>query len=459
LKQSIKKINFLNGLILKYVKPIWYHNIFIMDLNKIWIDYTRLDSKIINSIDIYNDYSTKEMTYFDAAYQLIYLGYIDQSIVKNENFFKKRNSHKFTSIMDQYIFLRRMFKPIWVYYSLFLRIISANVRFTDFLAIFKSRKVQMLKLNNFVQYDNYETYKSKLIKSSPFISIIIPTLNRYKNLESVLKDLQIQTYKNFEIIIIDQSKPFKPDFYKMFSLNIKVIFQKNRALWKARNLGIKNSSADFFLFLDDDSRLKKTWIFEHLKCIDFFKADISAGVSISKIGAPIPTNYNFFRIADQLDTGNVLIRKKVFKKCGLFDLQFEKMRMGDGEFGLRACLNGFKIIHNPLSKRTHLKVKKGGLREMGSWDGLRPKNIFNLRPIPSVLYFYRSYWGDSNSLFSMIQTIPFSLTPYSLKGRYNGYLISIVIFVIFYPLIIYQVYKSWKISDEMIKKGPIIEKY
>ena len=317
----------------------------------------------------------------------------------------------------------------------------------------------MLKLNNFVQYDNYETYKSKLIKSSPFISIIIPTLNRYKNLESVLKDLQIQTYKNFEIIIIDQSKPFKPDFYKMFSLNIKVIFQKNRALWKARNLGIKNSSADFFLFLDDDSRLKKTWIFEHLKCIDFFKADISAGVSISKIGAPIPTNYNFFRIADQLDTGNVLIRKKVFKKCGLFDLQFEKMRMGDGEFGIRACLNGFKIIHNPLSKRTHLKVKKGGLREMGSWDGLRPKNIFNLRPIPSVLYFYRSYWGDSNSLFSMIQTIPFSLTPYSLKGRYNGYLISIVLFIIFYPLIIYQVYKSWKISDEMIKKGPIIEKY
>jgi len=155
----------------------------------------------------------------------------------------------------------------------------------------------------------------------------------------------------------------------------------------------------------------------------------------------------------------VLIKRKVFKKCGLFDLQFEKMRMGDGEFGLRAYLNGFRIINNPLSKRNHLKVKKGGLREMGSWDGLRPKNIFNLRPIPSVLYFYRSYWGDSNALLSLIQTIPFSLTPYVIKGTYKGYIISIILFMLFYPLIIFKVYQSWKYSGKMIKKGPMIEKY
>ena len=135
------------------------------------------------------------------------------------------------------------------------------------------------------------------------------------------------------------------------------------------------------------------------------------------------------------------------------------MRMGDGEFGLRAYLNGFKIIHNPLSKRNHLKVRTGGLREMGSWDGLRPKNILNLRPIPSVLYFYRIYWGDLNALFSLIQTIPFSLTPYSMKGRFKGYLLSSILFILFFPIIIYKVFKSWRYSGKMIKTGPIIEKY
>ena len=101
---------------------------------------------------------------------------------------------------------------------------------------------------------------------------------------------------------------------------------------------------------------------------------------LPKIGSPIPGNYSFFRIADQLDTGNVLIKKHVFKKCGLFDRQFEKQRMGDGEFGLRSYKKGFISISNPVSKRVHLKVKTGGLRQLGSWDAFRPTNILG----PSV---------------------------------------------------------------------------
>ena len=47
---------------------------------------------------------------------------------------------------------------------------------------------------------------------------------------------------------------------------------------------------------------------------------------------------------------NVLIKKVVFDKCGLFDRQFEKQRMGDGEFGTRIYLSGFKNISNPKVK-------------------------------------------------------------------------------------------------------------
>src|SRR3546814_19276689 len=73
----------------------------------------------------------------------------------------------------------------------------------------------------------------------------------------------------------------------------------------------------------------------------------------------------------------------------LFDRQFEKQRMGDGEFGLRAYLSGCIGISNPNAKRIHLKVGNGGLRQIGSWDGFRPTKLFATRPIPRLLYLPR----------------------------------------------------------------------
>ena len=129
-------------------------------------------------------------------------------------------------------------------------------------------------------------------------------------------------------------------FYNKYNFRCKIIRQTKPALWEARNRGIKSAKSEYLLFLDDDSRIAPDWILEHLKCLDYFQADISSGVSKSLIGAKIPENYSFFRWSDQLDTGNVLIKRNVFNVCGLFDRQFEKMRMGDGEFGVRAYING-----------------------------------------------------------------------------------------------------------------------
>ena len=64
--------------------------------------------------------------------------------------------------------------------------------------------------------------------------------------------------------------------------------------------------------------------------------------------------------------------------CGLFDKQFERMRMGDNEFGIRSARNNFLNIQNPNAHRIHFKADEGGLREMGSWDGFHSKNIFSL---------------------------------------------------------------------------------
>ena len=445
-----------NNSILKIVKPIWYFSIPTKEKKSYWVDYKGIESKYLGIIDKNNFYDSKLLYSYDLAYQLWNKGFI--SFEPDHKMINTKISN--ISINDQYIFLRRMFNPVWIYYTIILRILTFKVTFQDIKSFFGTINIKKVDLNDFhFKYDNYNKYKSILINEQPLISIIIPTLNRYSYLSDALRDLELQDYVNFEVIIVDQSDPFKEYFYEQFKLNIKVIYQEDKALWKARNTALKLSKGKYILLYDDDSRITTNWISEHLKCLDYFKADISAGVSKSTIGAPVPKHYDYFRWADQLDTGNVLLKRDVFKKCGLFDTQFEKMRMGDGEFGLRAYLNDFRSINNPYASRVHLKASSGGLREMGSWDSLRPTNWMMPIPIPSVLYFFRKYWGRKNTILYLIQTIPISLTSYNRKERKISYIISIFFFTVLFPLVLIQIIRSWHTSGEMLKSGSKIETF
>ena len=113
------------------------------------------------------------------------------------------------------------------------------------------------------------------------------------------------------------------------------------------------------------------------------------------------------------------------------------MRMGDGEFGARAFINGFRIINNPEESRFHNKADSGGLRTMAGWNAMRPSKFYKSRPIPSVLYFFRNYWGNSLAVLYIIQALPYSNSPYYLKDEKLGKIISLLFFFFFLPLIIF----------------------
>jgi GT2 family glycosyltransferase len=161
----------------------------------------------------------------------------------------------------------------------------------------------------------------------------------------------------------------------------------------------------------------------------------------------------YFHLSDVFDTGNAMVRRSVFENVGLFDRQFEKQRMGDSEFGLRSLLGGERIISNPFAKRVHLKVDTGGLRQLGSWDALRPKTLFDPRPIPSVLYLIRNYFGNKEALFYLCRTVPSSLTPYKFKGNRTMKFFGFVLLIFSWPLVLYQIMKSWNLSNAKLKEG------
>jgi glycosyltransferase involved in cell wall biosynthesis len=439
---------------LKYVNPAWYFNLRPEKGPVYFPDYDHLASGLKEIIEWDEGYSSSSVGKLDAAYQAWNRGII----LMNSDSIQEVEQVK-PKLRDNYRFIRKYFHPLWSVYVLMIRLFSLHNPFAELRAFWSQRKVKRLDLCERVE-DHKEgigQFESQLIREQPLVSVIIPTLNRYTYLKDALHDLELQDYLNFEVIVVDQSEPFHLEFYEQFKLNIQLIRQEEKALWLARISAIKRSKAEYLLLYDDDSRTEPDWISQHLKCLDYFDADISSGVSLSVVGAQVPKNYSFYRWSDQLDTGNAMVKRSVFQSIGLFDRQFEKQRMGDGEFGLRAYLAGFKNISNPLAKRIHLKVGEGGLRQMGSWDAFRPKSIFAPRPVPSVLYLIRKYFGNSAALRVTLVNLPQSIIPYQYKGK-KFILIFLFPFIFLYsPFLLIQWVRSWRLASGMLRQGAKIE--
>lgn len=92
------------------------------------------------------------------------------------------------------------------------------------------------------------------------VSIIIPVYNRQKYIGEAIKSVLAQTYKNYEIIVVDDgSSDDVKNALKPYMSKIKYVYQENRGLAAARNTGIKHSQGKYLAFLDDDD------LFEPLK--------------------------------------------------------------------------------------------------------------------------------------------------------------------------------------------------
>lgn len=100
----------------------------------------------------------------------------------------------------------------------------------------------------------------------PKISVIIPVYNVEKYLENCLNSLLNQTFKDMEIIIVnDGSKDGSQKIinnYKQKHKNIIAIEQENHGQGHARNLGIKLANAEYIMFLDSDDTLEENTLEE-----------------------------------------------------------------------------------------------------------------------------------------------------------------------------------------------------
>lgn len=97
------------------------------------------------------------------------------------------------------------------------------------------------------------------MNDGPLVSVIIPVYKVEKYLENSISSVIKQTYKNIQIILVDDGSPDKcpkicDDFASIYN-NISVIHKKNGGLSEARNFGINQVEGQYILFLDSDDSL------------------------------------------------------------------------------------------------------------------------------------------------------------------------------------------------------------
>lgn len=206
-------------------------------------------------------------------------------------------------------------------------------------------------------------------------SLIVGTLNRPKQIRECMMSLLNQKFRDFEIIIIDQSDDNETSkvINKINSEEIPIIYKKVvfKGLSKARNEALKYTSGEYFCLIDDDAYYDSDYLliaYSKLKSIknvriilsgyiyDKSKNEELANYGIAKTGEILSYNKMFLISL----SASLIFPISVVKECGNFD---ERFGVG-GEFGaceetdllIRALRKKYRIIYLKEMKVCHPKT-------------------------------------------------------------------------------------------------------
>mgnify|MGYP000955898924 CR=1 FL=1 len=212
------------------------------------------------------------------------------------------------------------------------------------------------------------------------ISIIIPIYNVEKYLRRCIDSIVNQTYKNTEIILVNDGSPDNCgvicDEYAKIDSRIKVIHKVNGGLSSARNAGLDIASGEYIMFVDSDD-----WISED---------------TLEKLNRYVEKGYdiiNFkFRFVKEKTKNIIKLNDKIKDsyECDLFSY-IDKLFSGELDFFIWN-----KLYKNDLFSDVRFPVGR-------NYEDLATiyKLYFNAKNIIVTDYTLYNYWlGNSNSITS-----------------------------------------------------------
>lgn len=200
------------------------------------------------------------------------------------------------------------------------------------------------------------------------VSVIVPIYNVEKYLNECVSSIVNQTYRELEIILIDDGSSDRSadlcDEWKEKDNRIIVIHQENGGLSRARNTGINLANGDYFAFVDSDDYVERTFIEKLITIMEKDNSEIAMcnlyGVFQSEITFD---GKNRIREDDNVTTIDflkkmytypgfyIIVCNKMFKKSIAKHICFPEGTLHEDGFVMRSIIlqaNRISVIAEPL---------------------------------------------------------------------------------------------------------------
>jgi glycosyltransferase involved in cell wall biosynthesis len=200
---------------------------------------------------------------------------------------------------------------------------------------------------------------------TPLISVVIPCFNDGKYLPETISHLNKQSFKDFEIIIVNDGSTDHETIEilkKIEPTGIQVLHKENGRMSSARNYGVLHARGTFIAALDADDYFDPSFF---KKAINILKNDQNIAVVTShiqlfgefrKTSKPRGGNENNFLFSNQCPAC-AIVRKQCWDDVGGYD---ENMKFGyeDWEFYIRITKKGWTIYVIPEKLLFYRQTKK-----------------------------------------------------------------------------------------------------
>lgn len=178
-------------------------------------------------------------------------------------------------------------------------------------------------------------------------SVILPTYNRWEQLQSAVQSVQAQTKACWELIVVDDGSTDQTQYWQPTQSNIKIYhLNQNQGPASARNYGIKKAKQEWICFLDSDD----LWLPDKLEQFQQFIENTKYRVFQSQDiwfknhqrhypkKKHLKQQGDIFEMATKLcpvSMSSVCVNKEVFSNIGLFNEQYPVCE--DYDFWLRVA--------------------------------------------------------------------------------------------------------------------------
>lgn len=248
-----------------------------------------------------------------------------------------------------------------------------------------------------------------LQKNKPKVTVCITHYRRPQKLRMALASLGMQTYDNFEVIVVDDGSP-DPEVQKELKkikqeiepLGWRVLVQENRYLGAARNYGVSRSTGDYLMFMDDDNVAKpneietlvaiakrtKAGIVTSFCDVFYSESDLDREVAPMRF-APFGPDPALGALSNCYGDANALYSRKVFDKLGGFTEDYG-ITHEDWELFCRASLDGVKMVCVPEPLFWY-RIDQGGMFRGQRTQLHKSANLRrHIRPFLEKLPYYQA---------------------------------------------------------------------